>query len=283
VSASREAGQAGNVLTLQQMPDMSLPIYVVDAFADGLFTGNPAAVIPVSAWPSDSLMQQIAQENNQAETAFILPMEGAWHIRWFTPSTEVNLCGHATMACAHVLTRHLGVDQTRFRFWSRSGWLQVDTKGDVYTLDMPADELEPYDTPPFMFEALGVDVLEFWKGRDDFLVLIDSSERLRQLLPDFGIISRLRARGLIVTAADSEFDFVSRCFFPQTGINEDPATGSAHTTLTSFWSARTGKDRFHAFQASPRGARIRCGLRGDRVWLEGQAITYLTGAIQLPE
>lgn len=261
---------------------MFLPIYVVDAFADGLFSGNPAAVIPVEQWPADDLMQRIAQENNQAETAFILPMEGAWHIRWFTPSTEVNLCGHATMASAHVLNRHLGHTGERFRFWSRSGWLQVSAQGDTYTLDLPADELEPYDTPPFMFEALGVDVLEFWKGRDDFLVLIEDSQRLRRLQPDFGIISRLRARGLIVTAADREFDFVSRCFFPQTGINEDPATGSAHTTLTKLWAAKTGKTEFNAYQASPRGARIRCALQGDRVFLEGKAITYLTGSIQIP-
>lgn len=263
-------------------PWMSLPIYVIDAFADAPFTGNPAAVIPLERWPEDGVMQQIAQENNQAETAFLLPMGEVWHIRWFTPTTEVNLCGHATIASAHVIHRHLGQAGPRIRFWSRSGWLQVDIRENNYVLDMPADDLTPYDTPPFLFEALGMDPLEFWKGRDDFLVLVESSLRLRQMTPDLGIIARLKARGLIITAADDQYDFISRCFFPQSGINEDPATGSAHTTLTRFWAMKTGRQRFTAYQASPRGARIRCALEGERVLLEGQAITYLTGSIHVP-
>ncbi len=262
---------------------MTLPIYVVDAFSEGPFTGNPAAVIPLTEWIPDDLMQKIAQENNQAETAFLLPMDKAWHIRWFTPTMEVSLCGHATLASAHVIARHLGQDAPKMRFWSRSGWLQVETGADAYALDMPADELEPYDTPPFMFEALGMDVSGFWKGREDFLALVDNSHRLRSLSPDYSLIARLKGRGLIVTAADDQYDFVSRCFFPQTGINEDPATGSAHTTLTKFWAAQTGKTTFDAYQASPRGARILCTLKGDRVWLQGQAATYLVGEIRLPD
>ncbi len=260
---------------------MELPIYVVDAFATGVFSGNPAAVIPVTEWPEDELMQKIAQENNQAETAFILPINGAYHIRWFTPTIEVNLCGHATMASAHVLKQHLKAPETRFRFWSRSGWLHVDCLEDGYALDLPADELREYDIPPFMFDALGVDVVEFWKGRDDFLALLENSELLRQLTPDFTLIARLKSRGLIVTAPDGEYDFISRCFYPQSGINEDPATGSAHTTLSRFWADRTGRAELSAFQASQRGAAIRCTLDKERVILKGACYTYLQGEITL--
>ncbi|MEZ5029889.1 MAG: PhzF family phenazine biosynthesis protein [Saprospiraceae bacterium] len=260
---------------------MELPIYVVDAFAQGRFSGNPAAVIPVEAWPEDRLMQQIAQENNQAETAFIKPIDGAYHIRWFTPTIEVNLCGHATMASAHVLVHHLNQRESKYRFWSRSGWLHVDCVGEAYALDLPADELKPVDIPPFMFDALGLDVLEFWKGRDDFLALVDNSQMLRRLTPDFSLITRLKSRGLIVTAADEEFDFVSRCFYPQSGIDEDPATGSAHTTLTRFWADRTGKSNLSAFQASERGASIICTLDQERVILQGRCYTYLQGQITI--
>lgn len=260
---------------------MELPIFVVDAFARGRFTGNPAGVIPVNAWPDDRLMQQIAQENNQAETAFIMPIDGAYHIRWFTPTVEVNLCGHATMASAHVLRHHMNQQDTRFRFWSRSGWLHVDCLDDAYALDLPADELKSFDIPPFMFDALGLDVVEFWKGRDDFLALVEDSQMLSKLTPDFSLISRLKSRGLIVTAADEEFDFVSRCFYPQSGIDEDPATGSAHTTLTRFWSDRTGKTNLTAFQASERGAAITCKMDKERVILQGQCYTYLQGQITI--
>ncbi|MCF8238248.1 MAG: PhzF family phenazine biosynthesis protein [Saprospiraceae bacterium] len=260
---------------------MELPIYVVDAFATGRFTGNPAAVIPVQEWPEDDLMQKIAQENNQAETAFILPIKGAYHIRWFTPTLEVNLCGHATMASAHVLRHHLQEEAPRIRFWSRSGWLHVDCHGDGYSLDLPADDLKAFDIPPFMFDALGVDVIEFWKGRDDFLALIEDSVVLRQIQPDYSLIGRLKSRGLIVTAADGQYDFISRCFYPQSGIQEDPATGSAHTTLTKFWSERSGRDQLSAFQASPRGASIQCTLEKERVILKGECYTYLQGQITL--
>ncbi len=260
---------------------MELPIYVVDAFATGRFSGNPAAVIPVTEWPEDDLMQKIAQENNQAETAFILPINGAFHIRWFTPTVEVNLCGHATMASAHVLKCHLKATETRFRFWSRSGWLHVDCLEDGYALDLPADELKEFDIPPFMFDALGVDVIGFWKGRDDFLALVENSDILKQLNPDFSLIARLKSRGLIVTAADSEYDFISRCFYPQSGINEDPATGSAHTTLSRFWADRTGRAELSAYQASERGAVIRCTLDKERVILQGSCYTYLQGEITI--
>lgn len=260
---------------------MTLPVFVVDAFATGPFSGNPAAVIPLDEWLDSDLMQKIAQENNQAETAFILPIQGAWHIRWFTPTVEVNLCGHATMASAHVLRHHLGVQQDQFRFWSRSGWLQVNLQNDKYALDLPADELQPSDTPPFMFEALGIDVLEFWKGRDDFLALIGDADHLVSMQPDYPLLARLRGRGLIVTAQDEQHDFVSRCFYPQSGINEDPATGSAHTTLTRFWAKRLGQDHMTAWQASPRGALIECTLEKERVILTGTCSTYLEGRILL--
>lgn len=260
---------------------MNLPIYVVDAFSEGLFTGNPAAVILLTDWLPDVQMQKIAQENNQAETAFLMPMQDVWHIRWFTPTMEVNLCGHATLASAHVLVHHLGNQVDKIRFWSRSGWLSVEIKDGLYTLDLPADELTPYDPPPFMFEAIGMDVVEFLKGREDFLAVVQDADRLREIHPDYGLISRLRARGLIVTAQDTQYDFISRCFFPQTGIKEDPATGSGHATLTQYWSKKTGKTSFRAYQASTRGARINCRIDGERVFLEGQAITYLIGEIRV--
>lgn len=262
--------------------DKSLPIYVVDVFANRLFSGNPAAVIPLDSWLDDALMQQIAQENNQAETAFLVPLQNDWHIRWFTPTTEVNLCGHATIASAHVLRTENGKQQGAIRFFSRSGWLEVkhgDHSG--YCLDMPSDKAEPYDPPPFLFEALGTDVVEFYKGREDFLAVVEDSARLRTMKPDFSLIKRLNSRGLLVTAPDHEFDFVSRCFFPQTGVDEDPATGSAHCTLTQYWHNKTGRTSFKAYQASQRGAIIHCRLEHDRILLEGNALTYLKGRINL--
>jgi PhzF family phenazine biosynthesis protein len=260
---------------------MQLPIYVLDVFAPKRFSGNPAAVIPLEEWLEDEIMQKIAQENNQAETAFVLPLKGDWQIRWFTPTMEVNLCGHATMAAAHVIYGTNPTLSGPIKFFSRSGWLQVNKVGNRYALDMPKDTLVSYDQPPFLFEALGMDVIDFVKGREDFLALVADSQMLRRMQPDLSLIKRLNGRGLIVTAQDEEFDYVCRCFFPQTGIEEDPATGSAACTLAQYWTTKLNKSSFTSFQASPRGAIIESNLLADRVELIGDVVPYLNGQIEI--
>lgn len=259
---------------------MTLPIYQVDAFTDRLFGGNPAAICPLDTWLKDDLMQAIAAENNLSETAFFVPYgEGAYHLRWFTPVAEVDLCGHATLATAHVLYQHLGFSAPSVRFFSRSGWLSVAYKDQVYTLDFPADTIKPVVVPPSLIEGLGVVPVEVWQGREDLLVLLESQDQVAALQPDFAILKRLEGRGVIASAAGAESDFVSRCFFPVYGINEDPVTGSAHTTLMPYWAGRLGKNHLSARQISRRLGVLDCYLNGDRVEISGQGVTFMAGSI----
>lgn len=249
---------------------MTLPIVLVDAFADGPFTGNPAAVVPLAEPLEDELMARIAMEMNQAETAFVLP-DGS--LRWFTPTVEVDLCGHATLAAAHVLWSR-GASGV-LRFSTRSGVLTAEQTRDGIALDFPAEP--PAAAPlPFSLPFLGEPL---WTGRNrmDWFVQIADEGDLRALRPDFAAIAALGIRGLIVTAAGRNVDFVSRCFFPQSGVDEDPVTGSAHCALAPFWSERLAKGELVGYQASRRGGTVRAAVLGDRVRLEGRAVTTLEG------
>jgi PhzF family phenazine biosynthesis protein len=261
---------------------MSVRIVQVDAFTSRPFAGNPAAVCVLSSSPTDQWMSDVAREMNLSETAFLVPNRDAYHLRWFTPSVEVDLCGHATVASAHVLWEegHLPAG-AQARFDTRSGRLLADRRGDWIELDFPATMAEPAEPPPHLLDALGARAAFVGKNRFDYLVEVASEEALRSLKPDFTALRRLPVRGVIVTArsAAREFDFVSRFFAPGSGIDEDPVTGSAHCTLGPYWSKQMGKNEFTAYQASARGGVVRVSVRGARVILGGQAVTVLRGEL----
>jgi PhzF family phenazine biosynthesis protein len=259
---------------------MTISVYQADAFTHEPFKGNPAAVCPLKEWLPDALMQQIAMENNLAETAFIVPYEDGYWIRWFTPTVEVALCGHATLASAHIYFRELNHPGPTIRFFSQSGWLTVTREADgKLTLDFPADTAMPAEEPDGLFEALGLHPSNVFRGKFDYLVEVRSEDEVRNLNPDFKTLSAIPSRGVIVTAKGNRYDFVSRCFFPQTGIDEDPVTGSAHCLLTTYWNQKTGRDHFHALQASARSGEMTCRLKEHRVLMTGEAVTVLKGEI----
>lgn len=312
-----------------------MKIYQVDAFAAALFQGNPAAVVPLAEWLPDGMMQNIALENNLAETAFIVPRAGLagqgvedlsgpnsrpgakdvpgpgtgdedrgvgtvgneeydYMIRWFTPTVEVELCGHATLASGQVVFRHLGFEGNVVVFRSLySGDLKVSKAGGTESLelDFPANmpelagtgmgtaaSVRPADHTA-IFEGLRIAPRELYRGRHDFMVVLDSQEQVEELSPDFGILAGAQARGVVVTAPGRDVDFVSRCFFPQSGIDEDPVTGSAHTMMIPFWAGRLGRNKLSAIQLSRRRGYLDCTLAGDRVFIGGRAHTYLVGDI----
>ncbi len=260
---------------------MNLPLYQVDAFTDKLFAGNPAAVCPLTDWLPDKLMQNIAMENNLAETAFTVPSGQDFHIRWFTPVAEVDLCGHATLATAHIFFNHLKHPGNEIRFHSRSGVLPVRKNADVLTLDFPADEIEPCEILPIFTNGLNLKPMKAFKGRLDYMLVFENESQVRSLNPDFRILSGLESRGVIVTATGTDADFISRYFAPQFGIDEDPATGSAHTTLTPYWANILGKNELTAIQISPRKGYLQCKHLGKRVEISGKAKTYLVGEIRV--
>ncbi len=262
---------------------MQLPIYQLDAFSNKIFGGNPAAVVPLTAWLSDETMQAIAAENNLAETAFYVPTDAGFHIRWFTPAVEVDLCGHATLATAYVLFFIENYPQDQISFESRSGELKVRKEGDWLVLDFPTDHLhKQLVSPPALLEALGdITPLEILRGKTDFMAVLENEEQVRNLQPDVIALSTLPVRGVIVTAKGDSVDFVSRFFAPQSGIAEDPVTGSAHTTLTPYWAEKLGKTELNALQVSRRGGILKTQLLGDRVEIAGQVKLYLTGTIEV--
>lgn len=260
---------------------MELRIYQVDAFAERLFGGNPAAVCPLDAWLPDDVMQQIAAENNLAETAFYVPADGGFQIRWFTPTVEVDLCGHATLASAHVVFAHDRPKDDVVEFASKSGLLKVKREGELLVLDFPADTVEPMTVPQMLIDALGREPIETYKGKTDYLLVYGVEEHVAGLTPDLCDLAMVPARGIIVTAPGRHVDFVSRFFAPQVGVPEDPVTGSAHTTLTPYWSARLGKRELSAMQLSKRQGRLRCRLAGNRVEIAGRAVPYLSGTISI--
>lgn len=266
---------------------MKLALYQIDAFTDRLFHGNPAAVVPLEKWLSTELMQKIATENNLSETAFFAKEKDQFLIRWFTPTDEVDLCGHATLASAHVLYKHLGYTGESLIFKTmKRGSLQIRKSDFGIEMDFPSDaggQVAASDLQSLR-SILGVRILDATRGQDDILVVVDNENTVRQMLPDFQRIRTLDARGIIVTAKGSKpFDFVSRCFFPKYGIDEDPVTGSAHTLLAPYWAHRLGKNRLQALQASGRSGFVHCMVQGDRVRLVGKAVTYLTGTINISD
>lgn len=262
---------------------MTIPIYQVDVFTDKVFGGNPAAICPLSSWLPDDIMQQIAMENNLAETAFIVKNAEGLHIRWFTPTVEVALCGHATLAAAHIYFSELGYTGDSIAFQSKSGVLTVQKKADrSLTLDFPADKHLPVASTPEAIKGLGnLPILELYRGSSDYMLVTDCQKTIEQLKPDFKTIAQLNSRGIVVTARGNESDFVSRCFFPQSGIDEDPVTGSAHTLLVPYWASVLNKRKLKAIQLSARRGVLLCELRDDRVLMTGTAITYLKGSIYL--
>jgi PhzF family phenazine biosynthesis protein len=260
---------------------MKLKIYQVDAFTENLFGGNPAAVVPLEKWLPENLMQKIAGENNLAETVYYVPKENDFYIRWFTPTVEVNLCGHATLATAHVMYTALGYNKPQINFDSRSGMLSVQKNGNLFTLDFPADEPEEIETPRVILNSITVKPEESFKGKNFLLIVLKSQKDIEELNPVIEQIMKAHHHGVIFTAKGNEVDFVSRCFFPNSGINEDPATGSAHCILTPYWSAKLGKTRLEARQLSKRGGSLTCELVRDRIKISGKAVTYLSGEIEI--
>jgi len=255
-----------------------MKIYQVDAFAENLFQGNPAAVCPLDAWLPDATMQQLAMENNLSETAFFVQQQdGSFHIRWFTPGVEVALCGHATLASAYVLFHELGYADTVIRFQSKSGELRVTRDEDIITLDFPANNPEPTEAPEGLMEGLRITSGEVYKAAWDYMVVLENQSAIEQLQPDFNTLAKVKARGVITTAKGDATDFVSRCFYPQSGINEDPVTGSAHTITTAYWSEVLNKTSLSARQLSARGGNLLCEIKDGRVRMSGKGKLYMKG------
>ncbi|MFL5321380.1 MAG: PhzF family phenazine biosynthesis protein [Myxococcaceae bacterium] len=259
---------------------MKLPLFQVDAFTSRRFSGNPAAVCPLEKWLPDELMQSIALENNLSETAFFVREGDGFRIRWFTPTTEVDLCGHATLATAFVLFNELEKGSREVTFQSKSGPLRVTTDGARITLFFPRREPKEQKLPEAVKRALGGNPLELHVAKD-WMVLYGSAEEVRRLKPDMRLTAQLEARGVIVTAKGDDCDFVSRFFVPGQGIDEDPVTGSAHCTLVPFWSQRLGKKTLHAKQVSARGGELFCVDAGPIVEMSGHGALYLRGEIDV--
>ncbi|HXH71780.1 MAG TPA: PhzF family phenazine biosynthesis protein [Mariprofundaceae bacterium] len=259
---------------------MKLKQYQVDAFATRPFEGNPAAVVPLSSWLDDALLQAIAEENNLSETAFFVPTLEDFALRWFTPVTEVDLCGHATLAAAHVIFEHLGYTKHAISFATRSGKLIVRRAGKQLQMDFPARIPRFCACPEALLKGLGQQPVELLAA-DDYLAVFDDEEMVRAIEPDHALLRQLDLRGVIVTAPGHDVDFVSRFFAPKFGIPEDPVTGSAHCQLTPYWAERLGKKILNARQISRRGGDLVCEMQDERVLLAGHAVTFMSGEISV--
>lgn len=259
---------------------MKIPLFQVDAFTSEVSRGNPAAVCPLDAWLPDATLQNIAAENNLSETAFVVPRGDEFELRWFTPTTEVDLCGHATLAAAFVMFGEREYPSDCIRFHSRSGILMVTRDGEILTLDFPARPAEACVFPKNLARGLGAEPKTVLKSRD-YLAVFDSADEVRNLRPDFAVLKTLDCLGIIATAPGDDCDFVSRFFAPSAGIDEDPVTGSAHCTLIPYWAQRLGKTKLFARQVSQRGGELFCELAGDSVHIGGKAVLYLRGEIVL--
>lgn len=261
---------------------MKLKIYQVDAFSDRIFSGNPAAVCPLNHWLSDDILQKIAMENNLAETAFYVKQDNQYQIRWFTPTVEVDLCGHATLAAAFVLFNHENHKENTIHFYSqRSGALTVTKIGQLLTLNFPTDIFEQIELSDEIIDSFDRKPKLAFKGKTDYLLVFDQEDDIRKIIPAFDKISKLNVRGVIVTAKGDQVDFVSRFFAPQSGINEDPVTGSAYTTLTPYWAKELSKTELTAIQLSERKGYLQCNYLNDRVEITGKGRLYLIGEIFL--
>lgn len=259
---------------------MTQRIYQIDAFAEKLFTGNPAAVCPLTHWLDDETMQKIAAENNLAETAFTVPVENGYEIRWFTPEVEVDLCGHATLASAFVLMNFERFTEDKINFFSRnSGTLTVTKNGDLLTLDFPKDNLQKVENLSIFEKCFAFQPIEAYRGKTDYLLIFENELQIQNIEPNILEIAKIDARGIIVSSKSDNYDFISRFFGPNCGVNEDPVTGSAHTTLTPFWAENLGKTKLIAKQISKRGGVLECELKNDRILISGKCKTYLKGEI----
>ena len=261
---------------------MQLRMFQVDAFATKLFSGNPAAVVILESDIDENLMQSIAAENNLSETAFVNIIRNPIGIRWFTPTTEVELCGHATLATAKILFGnypHVVGDEIVFQ--SKRGALKVFQSEDLTVLDFPANKPKVLKIDLAFEKALGDEPVSLLRGRDDYLVVFDNQSQIEEIKPNFQDLAKLNARGVVISAPGHKVDFVSRCFYPQTGINEDPVTGSAHTMLIPYWAEEMNKNKFVAHQLSSRGGELQCSLNGDRVLIAGHSVVFLEGTISI--
>lgn len=261
---------------------MVLTIYQVDAFAENVFQGNPAAIIPLEDWLDDKLMQQIALENNLSETAYIVKTDAGYHIRWFTPEFEIDLCGHATLASAYIIKNFLEPHIAEINFTTqKAGALKAIAKDGMYTLDFPARMPEACEVPDKLLASLGrPNVVEVLRSRDYFVVL-PNEEAVKNMEPDFSLMKELDAVGVIITAKGHEADVVSRCFYPGAGIPEDPVTGSAHCNIVPYWSDKLGKTKLFCQQLSARHGNLQCELAGDRVLMSGKCVLFMQGEINL--
>ncbi|MFY9822317.1 MAG: PhzF family phenazine biosynthesis protein [Thermoanaerobaculia bacterium] len=261
---------------------MRTPIFQIDAFTTRRFAGNPAAVMPMESFLADPVLQALAAENNLSETAFLVAEAGDYRLRWFTPTTEVPLCGHATLASAAVVMERLEPGRSTVVFHTLSGPLTVKRTATGYVMDFPSRPSQPVPVPPGLAEALGAVPMEVGVDAFNYLALLESAQVVRELAPEIAAIARMDRSGVIVTApGDGTYDFVSRYFAPAKGIPEDPVTGGAHCALAPYWAQRLGKTEFRAFQASRRGGEILCRLVRDRVELEGACVFYLEGEVEI--
>ena len=259
---------------------MKLRMYQVDAFTTQLFRGNPAAIVVMDSWLPDEILQSIAAENNLAETAYVIPGADPKPLRWFTPTIEIDLCGHATLATAHVLFRHHFPKLDRVSFHTKSGTLTVAREGDLLSMDFPSRPARPVTVNDALAGALGLKPREALLARD-LLAVFETEEQVRGLQPDFARIAQLEGMGVIASAPGDQVDFVSRFFAPKAGVPEDPVTGSSHCTLIPYWAQRLGRSSLTARQIPPRGGDIQCEMRGDRVRIGGAAVEYLEGEIEV--
>lgn len=259
---------------------MEISLYQIDAFTSKLFEGNPAAVCPLDEWLPDEVMQSIASENNLSETAFFVYGDNGFHIRWFTPKGEVDLCGHATLASAYVLFNILGYEREKIEFSSRSGILPVTQDKEWLTMDFPSQPPVPCDIPEEIHKAFNIEPIECLKS-EDLIAVFERETDIESVNPDFSQLMKLDLRGVAITAKSDRWDFVARFFAPKYGIPEDPVTGSAYTQLAPYWASKTGSKRFCVKQVSPRGGELICEIIGDRVFISGKAVKYLEGKIQI--
>lgn len=259
---------------------MKIPIYQIDAFTSTQFKGNPAGVCPLDTWLNEKILLNIAAENNLSETAFFVKEKTGYRLRWFTPETEVDLCGHATLATAFVIFNDLNPSLHTVEFETQSGKLTVKRKNDLLTMDFPSRKPVACSPPQELIQGLGGNPIEFLKSRDYFVVYA-SEEEIKALKPNMGLLTDLDALGVIVTSKGNHVDFVSRFFAPGAGIPEDPVTGSAHSSLIPYWAEKSGKNTLHALQVSNRGGELFCELSEDRVLISGRAVKYLEGFIEL--
>jgi PhzF family phenazine biosynthesis protein len=261
---------------------MTIPIYQADAFTNKLFGGNPAAVCPLSEWLPEETMQKIALENNLAETAFFVKTGNSYLLRWFTPELEIDLCGHATLASAHILFTELGYDKDIIYFDTiKAGTLVVKRDGDLYSMDFPSRPPYAADLPEGLAQALGGPRPKEVLRSRDYMLVYETEDDILDMQPDHLALSKIDTLGIIVTAPGKDVDFVSRFFAPAAGVPEDPVTGSAHCNLIPYWAAKLGKNTLHAYQVSSRRGELWCELKGDRAIMAGKAVTYLRGSIEV--